>query len=147
MSRFFEEDMEEYTLPQNERDILFNATYPHTKHLDCTSCDPSQIIQRAPRNTKITSVKVHYGTIASGNQVIKDAQTRDQIVKDLGGQVLCFEMGAAGLMNDYPCLVVRGISDYCDSHKNDGWQRYAAANAAAHTRELLLLIPSEDVVR
>lgn len=146
MARYAEENMEEYTLPHNERDILFKASYPHTGDFDCINCDPDQTIKRRERNTKNTTIKIHYGTIASGNQVIKDAQTRDRIVEDLGGQVLCFEMEAAGLMNDFPCLVVRGISDYCDSHKNDGWQRYAAASAAAYARELLLLIPSEDVV-
>jgi hypothetical protein len=61
---------------------------------------------------------------------------RDKISQDLGG-VLCFEMEAAGLMNNFPCLVIRGISDYSDSHKNDGWQRYAAAAAAAFAKELL----------
>lgn len=146
MARYLKEDMEEYLFPQDERDTLFSADYSHpTGTFDCSACDPNQVIKRPDRNTKNTTVKIHYGTIASGNQVIKDAQTRDRIVKDLGGQVLCFEMEAAGLMNDFPCLVVRGISDYCDSHKNDGWQRYAAASAAAYTRELLLLIPSEDV--
>lgn len=145
MARYVEESMEEYTLPQNERDILFNANYPHTGGFDCGSCDTNQIVNRGARNTKNSPVRIHYGTIASGNQVIKDAQTRDRIVKDLGGQVLCFEMEAAGLMNDFPCLVIRGISDYCDSHKNDGWQRYAAASAAAYTRELLLSMPSEDM--
>ncbi|KAH0025970.1 purine and uridine phosphorylase, partial [Aureobasidium melanogenum] len=146
MAQYAEEDMEEYTLPHNERDVLFDATYPHTGGIDCANCDIDKIIKRRERNTKNTTVKIHYGTIASGNQVIKDAKTRDRIVKDLGGQVLCFEMEAAGLMNDFPCLVIRGISDYCDSHKNDGWQRYAAASAAAYTRELLLSIPSEDMV-
>ncbi|RYP21593.1 hypothetical protein DL767_009233 [Monosporascus sp. MG133] len=46
-------------------------------------------------------------------------------------------MEAAGLMNDFPCLVMRGICDYGDSHKNDGWQRYAAAAAAAYAKEFL----------
>ncbi|KEQ59459.1 purine and uridine phosphorylase [Aureobasidium melanogenum CBS 110374] len=147
MARYVEEDMEEYTLPQHELDVLFDATYPHTGDFDCANCDRDRILHRRERNTKNTTIKIHYGTIASGNQVIKDAQTRDRIVKDLGGQVLCFEMEAAGLMNDFPCLVIRGISDYCDSHKNDGWQRYAAASAAGYARELLLLIPSEDVAR
>lgn len=148
MARYTEANMEDYTYPRNERDILFRSSYPHpTGTFDCTTCNPKQVIKRPDRNTRTTTVKVHYGTIASGNQVIKDAQRIDKIVKDLGGQVLCFEMEAAGLMNDFPCLVVRGISDYCDSHKNDGWQRYAAANAAAYTKELLLQIPPEDVVK
>ncbi|CAD0095301.1 unnamed protein product [Aureobasidium mustum] len=146
MARYAEANMQKYTFPQNERDILFNATCPHIGDFDCANCDTNQIIHRRERDTRSTTIEIHYGTIASGNQVIKDAQTRDRIVRELGGQILCFEMEAAGLMNDFPCLVVRGISDYCDSHKNDGWQRYAAASAAAYARELLLLIPSEDVV-
>jgi hypothetical protein len=50
-------------------------------------------------------------------------------------------MEAAGLMNDFPCLVIRGICDYADSHKTKEWQGYAAAVAAAYTRELLLVVP------
>lgn len=49
-------------------------------------------------------------------------------------------------MNTFQCLVIRGISDYCDSHKHDKWQRYAAANAAAYTRELVLTIPVDESV-
>src|SRR5262249_11896587 len=39
-------------------------------------------------------------------------------------------------------FVVRGISDYCDSNKNDDWQNYAAVAAASYTRLLLSTIPS-----
>ncbi|OJI97585.1 hypothetical protein ASPVEDRAFT_97965, partial [Aspergillus versicolor CBS 583.65] len=53
---------------------------------------------------------------------------------------LCFEMEAVGLMDSFPCLVVRGILDYADSHKNDHWQGYAAATAAACAKELLEVI-------
>ena len=28
------------------------------------------------------------------------------------------KMEAAGLMNEFPCIVIHGISDYADSHKN-----------------------------
>jgi hypothetical protein len=55
--------------------------------------------------------------------------------------ILCFEMEAAGLMDNFPCLVIRGISDYADSYKRDEWQRYAAAVAAAYAKELLQTIP------
>ena len=48
--------------------------------------------------------------------------------------MLCFKMEAAGLMDDFPCLVVRGICDYADSHKNKQWQGYAAATAAAYAK-------------
>ncbi|KAF2684925.1 Pfs, NB-ARC and ankyrin domain protein, partial [Lentithecium fluviatile CBS 122367] len=86
---------------------------------------------------------VHYGTIASGNQVIKDATERDRVSAELGG-VLCFEMEAAGLMNSFPCLVIRGICDYADSHKNKKWQAHAAGTAAAYAKELLSVIPAVD---
>jgi hypothetical protein len=61
---------------------------------------------------------------------------RDQIsaAHDNG---LCFEMEAVGLMYRFPCLVIRGICDYSDSHKNHEWQEYAAATAAAYAREIL----------
>ncbi|EED11463.1 conserved hypothetical protein [Talaromyces stipitatus ATCC 10500] len=66
-------------------------------------------------------------------------KTREAIHKDTGA--LCFEMEAAGLMADFPCLVVQGICDYADSHKNKQWQGYAALAAAAFTKELLGYVP------
>ncbi|KAL4970913.1 ankyrin repeat-containing domain protein [Aspergillus stella-maris] len=83
--------------------------------------------------------------IGSGNTLVKDAATRDQIVAELGEDCICVEMEAAGLMNHFPCLVIRGICDYADSHKNDRWQRYASATAAAYTKELLTYVPGVEV--
>jgi hypothetical protein len=54
-------------------------------------------------------------------------------------------MEAAGLINDFPCLVIRGICDYADSHKNKEWQGYAAAIAAAYAKELLLIVPIDQI--
>ncbi|KAK5790610.1 hypothetical protein VI817_007897 [Penicillium citrinum] len=82
-------------------------------------------------------VRIHHGLIASGNKVIKDAQSRDSLDKSFGGHLLCVEMEAAGLMNDFPCIVIRGICDYAGSEKEKSWQEYAAAVAAAHAKELL----------
>ncbi|KAE8153266.1 purine and uridine phosphorylase [Aspergillus avenaceus] len=91
-------------------------------------------------------VRVHYGLIASGNRVVKDAKSRDALDEMFGGQLLCVEMEAAGLMNVFPCLVIRGICDYADARKNKSWQGYAAMVAAAYARELLGSLPvsSED---
>jgi nucleoside phosphorylase len=97
------------------------------------------IVVRAPRRSG--EGVVHYGTIASGNQVMKDGVARDKLSSELGG-VLCFEMEAAGLMNSFPCLVVRGICDYADSHKNKKWQPFAAAAAAACAKEILSYVPA-----
>lgn len=48
-------------------------------------------------------------------------------------------------MDSFPCLVIRGICDYADSHKNKIWQPYAAATAAAYAKELLHTIPGTEV--
>ncbi|RMZ48480.1 hypothetical protein AFCA_008493 [Aspergillus flavus] len=121
-----------------DKDLLFNATYQHPKHcLDCSNCDQSQVVTRIPR--KSHEPQIHYGLIASGNQVLKDAKTRDYLAQKLG--TLCFEMEAAGLMNQLPCLVIRGICDYCDSHKQKDWQGYSALSASAYAKVLLTVVP------
>ncbi|KAH6973714.1 hypothetical protein BKA56DRAFT_676379 [Ilyonectria sp. MPI-CAGE-AT-0026] len=112
------------------------------EEMDCRFCDMTKVIRRKPRD-----MIVHYGLVASGNQVIKDAAFRDKLNKDLGGQVLCVEMEAAGLMNNFPCIIIRGICDYADSHKNHSWQEYAAAVAAAFAKELLEYVQPSDVDR
>ncbi|KAI1113474.1 hypothetical protein F5Y14DRAFT_441857 [Nemania sp. NC0429] len=139
-------------------DVLFGPEYPHVtgntgvgnaavthsagdNDENCQYCDRSQAIQRKSRE-----MQVHYGLIASGNKVIKDAIFRDELCQSLGGSVLCVEMEAAGLMNTFPCIVIRGICDYADSHKNKVWQEHAAALAAAYAKELLGYIQPSDVV-
>lgn len=126
-----------------ENDRLFKSTYNHVQCADCRSCDPNEEIQREERDS--TEPEIHYGIIASGNTLIKDAAIRDKIAEEIEEDCICFEMEAAGLMNNFPCLVVRGICDYADSHKNDRWQRYAAATAAAYGKEFLGYVPSEDL--
>ncbi|KAJ5485590.1 hypothetical protein N7539_005578 [Penicillium diatomitis] len=106
----------------------------------CRFCDKTKLVKRKPRG-----MRVHFGLVASGNQLIKDALLRQRLNQDLGGQVLCIEMEAAGLMNDFPCLVIRGICDYADSHKNDAWQEHAAAVAAAFAKELLECVQPSEV--
>ena len=122
-----------------DNDRLFKASSDHVLGPDCRGCDAVGEVQRDRRDT--TDPDVHYGTIASGNTLIKNAATRDRIIADVGEECICFEMEAAGLMNHFPCLVIRGICDYADSHKNDRWQRYASATAAAYAKELLAYVP------
>jgi nucleoside phosphorylase len=75
---------------------------------------------------------------------MKHGLIRSKFGKELG--MLCFEMEAAGLMNHFKCLVIRGICNYSDSHKNKKWQRYAAASTAAYAKELLLVTPAHKVL-
>ncbi|RSL70126.1 hypothetical protein CEP53_001966 [Fusarium sp. AF-6] len=122
-----------YVHQGDENDRLFSSDYEHSGGSTCDACDSSQEVERPERET--TDPEIHYGTVASDN--VKDATIRDTLLQCVGEECLCVEMEAAGLMNTFPCLVIRGICDYADSHKNDRWQRYAAATAAAFAVELL----------
>ena len=74
-----------------------------------------------------------------------DGLTRDRFaLPPRQEEILCFEMEAAGVMDEYLCIVVRGICDYADPHKNKGWQNYAAATVAAYAKGLLSRIPVVD---
>ncbi|KAH7075839.1 nucleoside phosphorylase domain-containing protein [Paraphoma chrysanthemicola] len=127
-------------------DVLFEAAYDHVGGYTCDQCSLDRREVRQPRESEDNEeeVTVYYGTIASGNRVMRNAAERDRLSAELGG-VLCFEMEAAGLMNSFPCLVIRGICDYADSHKNKRWQPYAAATAAAYAKEVLSIIPAAEM--
>jgi nucleoside phosphorylase len=148
-SRLAEYLLELARLPDFTRDAagtdnLFKAEYNHKGGATCKQCDTSYLEDRKLRKQDIPVV--HYGTIASGNQVMRNATERDRVSAELGG-VLCFEMEAAGLMNNFPCLVIRGVCDYADSHKNKQWQAYAAGTAVAYAKELLSVIQAAEIAK
>ena len=136
----FKQDMG-FQHPEEQSDLLFQAGYKHVDGHNCEGCDTKGLVVRDPRMKQFI---VYYGTIASGNLDVGDSETRQQLNNDLGG-VLCLETEAAGLMNAFPCLVIRGICDYADSHKNDRWQGYAAATAAAYAKDFLTVVPVIEV--
>ncbi|KAF5857589.1 hypothetical protein ETB97_005547 [Aspergillus alliaceus] len=124
----------EYKYPGKEQGQLFNSDYVHdSRHATCDSWDVSQASMRAGRPN--SHPHIHYDTIASGNRVVRNAKLRDRWSQE--SNVLCFEMEAAGIMNTLPCLVIRVICDYSDSHKNKGFQEDAAVPAASYAKLLL----------
>ncbi|RVD80112.1 uncharacterized protein DFL_008019 [Arthrobotrys flagrans] len=132
-----------YTYRGQEQDTLFEAEYEHVSSKDtCEGCNKTKLVSRAPRAENYPVV--HYGRVASANQVMKHGATRDRLEREL--DIICFEMEAAGLMDNFPCLIIRGICDYSDSHKNKQWQEYSAATAAAYAKELLFAIPAARAV-
>ena len=138
---------EKHQYPGAEKDWWYESSFTHVDsnvgcEVDCGHATPP-VIRRLQRRFDPASPVVHYGIIASADQLMKDAITRDRLSQQHG--VLCFEMEAAGLSNDFPCVVIRGICDYSDSHKNDEWQGYAAATAAAFAKELLQILPKSAV--
>ncbi|RFU78063.1 nb-arc and tpr domain [Trichoderma arundinaceum] len=133
-----------FRFPGIKNDHLYQPDYSHQQEgMSCETggCSPEQRIERQVGEGDEFFVVVHRGTIASGELVIKDAKQRDFLAQQHG--LLCFEMEAAGALADFPCMVIRGISDYCDSHKNDGWHGFAAAAAAAYARQLFFHMPIE----
>ncbi|PNS17287.1 hypothetical protein CAC42_6970 [Sphaceloma murrayae] len=145
-----------YTYQGSENDRRFQSGSAHVtvaplpepssdKERSCWACDETCVISRKTRGS--TDPYVHFGTIASGNTLVKDAFARDEIVKRLDGNCKCLEMEAAGVMNidKLPCLVVRGICDYADAHKNDLWQPYAAISAAAYANDLLSVLDGDEI--
>ncbi|TQW00652.1 vps9-ankyrin repeat-containing protein [Cordyceps javanica] len=134
--------------PDASTDILYQSDFVHPRNekSDCSeTCgiDPVNVVSRPERTRRPRSPAVHYGLIASANQLMKDAVQRDKFARLRG--VLCFETEAAGLMNNFPCLVIRGICHYSDSHKHKLWQDYAALAAAVYAKDLLAEISPTKV--
>ncbi|KAJ5963159.1 hypothetical protein N7481_013464 [Penicillium waksmanii] len=150
--------------PGIEQDELFQSTYRHSHHdsIDCISCAHSsngtvcdevsdlschelkcskdKLVQRKRLQAALSqehppSPIIHLGLIASGDTVMKSGQDRDLIAKH--NNVIAFEMEGVGVWDSLPCLVVKGVCDYADSHKNKIWQPYAAATGAACMKALL----------
>lgn len=145
---------DERNFEQLNEDVLYEATYHHgsadgnarwsrlirsytstatgldVRQGSCeeVGCDRQHTVNRRPGKSKQPTV--HYGTIMSGSKVVKDSSLSDRLSGE-DRNILCFEMEAAEIANSLPCLVLRGMCDYCDSHKNKEWQPYAAAAAAA----------------
>ncbi|KAG9692387.1 purine and uridine phosphorylase, partial [Aureobasidium melanogenum] len=152
--------------PGAEHDRLFPASYRHihrreTASQDCpcvssqsngralclealeSSCDALGCIVEIPdgssRQMRFASGNptpfVHIGTIGSASTVMKSGEHRDIIARE--NKIIAFEMEGAGVWDNLPCIVVKGVCDYSDSHKNKMWQNYAAATAASAAKAFL----------
>jgi nucleoside phosphorylase len=150
----------QYKKPDARSDILYKSDYLHanesggacsvfcgnkSEHVATRSALPNNEEEDESDSDEVSrdDPTIHYGLIASANQLMKNAEIRDSLAKEAG--VLCFEMEAAGLQDHFPCLVIRGICDYSDTHKNDQWHGYAAISAAAYAKDLLNRIPPSKV--
>ncbi|OJD10373.1 hypothetical protein AJ78_08591, partial [Emergomyces pasteurianus Ep9510] len=142
-------------------DILFEASYHHKHYIvepsvrcccfygdspddiceealekNCNSlgCDGNRV-SRHRDNTEGIEASVHIGKIASADTVMKSGEHRDQIVRK--ERVIGFEMEGAGVWDNISCIIIKGVCDYADSHKNKTWQAYAAATGASAAKAFL----------
>ena len=137
-----QDDPTKYEDPGPSKDFLFEDNYNHLdEKQSCEKCcDATKRRNRNSRGPKAARASntpwIHYGLIGSANTLMISSKTRNSH-RD-SKLIICFEMEAIGVLHVKRGLVIRGISDYSDSHKNKAWQKYAAATAAAYAKELLL---------
>ncbi|KAK0706880.1 nucleoside phosphorylase domain-containing protein [Lasiosphaeria miniovina] len=122
-----------YARPDQSSDVLYSDTYAHPNpDTDCSEACLAHETAIVPRNVRRAG---HLKLV-----VIKDSTMRTKIANE--ADIMCFDMEAAGLMDQIPSFIIRGICDYADSHKNKRWQGYAAMTAATYAHRLLLTLPS-----
>ncbi|KAI6084967.1 hypothetical protein F4821DRAFT_241966 [Hypoxylon rubiginosum] len=142
ISEIVQKDPVTFAHPGLEQDILFDANYDHATNESeeggCNHCDPDRIRSRQPR--EVQDPVVHYGSIASARHLTRNGAGRDQFARK--HDILCFEKEATRMRDAAQYLVIRGISDYADSHSSDIWHAWAAATAAAYAREVLSFVPA-----
>ncbi|KAL4789393.1 putative kinesin light chain [Aspergillus venezuelensis] len=142
-------------------DILFKARYlhKHPTHASPAGCScfgsdsPDQICEEALQKdcndlgcdqrqqvrhrefSEALQTSIYIGPVASADTVMKSGQHRDEIVKI--EKVIGFEMEGAGVWDNVPCIIIKGVCDYADSHKSKAWQAYAAATGASVAKAFL----------
>ncbi|CAI6097430.1 unnamed protein product [Clonostachys chloroleuca] len=131
LENLIEEDKPRFRRPSKSLDRLYKSSFPHpVKGKSCTEvCDEAHVESWHHRDREVA--RAHLGLISSGDLVVKDEAKRDKLAA-LG--VRCVEMEAAGLMDTLPSFIIRGISDYADSHKfaKNEWHGFASMSAAAY---------------
>ncbi|TVY67925.1 hypothetical protein Focb16_v002227 [Fusarium oxysporum f. sp. cubense] len=154
-----------YQYPGTKEDRLFPPDYHHQHKKSCTlcgddpeafceatyksscieaGCDSSKLVPRwreddLPKGADFTP-EVFLGRFGSANQVVKSGVYRDELAAkhDLDA----FEMEGAGIWDEVPTMIIKGISGYADSHSNKTWKDFAAATAASVAKAILGRYPS-----
>lgn len=87
--------------------------------------------------------KIHIGPIASGEKVIADINSANQL-RQQQRNLIAVEMESAGVasaafstLKKVGFIAVRSICDFADESKNDSWHEYAAKSAASYLRAFL----------
>ncbi|KAL6360868.1 hypothetical protein LRP88_06576 [Fusarium phalaenopsidis] len=149
-----------YDYPGTKEDKLYPPTYTHRHRKRCSVCvdDPDVFCDSASKASCVEAgcdsanlvvrerskdqpqggdfcPEIFIGRIGSGNTVMKSGEDRDRVAAR--HDLIAFEMEGAGAWDEVPCIIVKGICDYADSHKNKAWQNFAAATAASVAKAIL----------
>ncbi|KLJ12815.1 hypothetical protein EMPG_12182 [Blastomyces silverae] len=125
---------------QDDHGVCEEARSASCEQLKCDTNQPFTLRRGKPKRKP----DIHFGTIASGNTVMKSGEVRDQLVAKENQNVIAFDMEGAGIWDYLPCVIVKGVCDYADSHKNKIWQGYASMTAAACAKVVLEQWPKKN---
>ncbi|KAL2849960.1 hypothetical protein BJX68DRAFT_275805 [Aspergillus pseudodeflectus] len=147
------------TYPVLSQDKLYESSYIHKHQFDCYGCSAQDALCKAAQDASCEQLgcdrnrlvprsrlpmasaserpthRVHFGSIGTADTVMRSAKRRDALARKEG--IIAFEMEGAGVWTKFNCLIIKGVCDYADSHKNKDWQGYAAAVAASAAKEVL----------
>lgn len=153
-----------YEYPGIPKDRLYEPSYVHkhqillphqccekapchrSQKLSCDDlgCQNGYLVQRQRLNEQARNFSIFIGRFGSGDTTLKSGLHRDDLAQR--HELLAFEMEGAGIWDQLPCIIVKGISNYADGHRNadSDWRHYAAATAAATARALVERYPKTD---
>ncbi|EHK18131.1 uncharacterized protein TRIVIDRAFT_44914, partial [Trichoderma virens Gv29-8] len=126
-----------------------------SRKLSCNElgCDYARLVPRSRLEEKkkfemdgnikdAQAPSIFVGRVGSGDTVLRSGIDRDRLAREHG--ILAFEMEGSGIWDEFPCIIVKGICDYADSHNNTDWQNFAAATAASVVKGLIERYPKTD---
>ncbi|PON27623.1 pfs domain-containing protein [Trichoderma gamsii] len=132
-----------------------NLVCEASRKLSCDQlgCDPARLVPRIRIKQKkqleedgnikdAQAPSVFIGRVGSGDTVLKSGIGRDRLARE--HDILAFETEGSGIWDEYPCIIVKGVCDYADSHNNKDWQNFAAATAASVVKGLIEHYPKTD---
>ncbi|KUL82839.1 hypothetical protein ZTR_09219 [Talaromyces verruculosus] len=114
----------------------------YEKNCNSLGCDENRINRRRDKTGKPS---IHIGKVATADMIMKSGEHRDRIISK--ERVIGFEMEGAGVWDNVSCIIIKGVCDYADSHKNKTWQAYAAATGASTAKAFLQYRPVDREVR
>jgi nucleoside phosphorylase len=125
--------------PGVSADQLIEASYEHPREAE--TCEAGgcneHLVTRLRLKQQDIKPRIHSGDIVSSHVVIESGTWRDRIAAQHG--IVGFDMETPRVLGGFPCILVKGVCDYADGHRNNAWQPYAAATAAAAAKACLEL--------
>lgn len=88
---------------------------------------------------------IFIGRFGSGDTSFSAGIDRDRIAQK--HNIIAFETEGAGVWDELPCIIVKGVSTYGDGHEmgdSEAWKTFSAATAACAARGLISRYPQTD---